>query len=112
MLRKKISERAVEFILTRQHYDLKHLTLKKVAKNIGVNRLLLYLNFVKDLRTTLPNYILRQKIHEAFFILTKDKLKSIDELSGELGFLTVDEFCLEFEKYYAIDPERFKQFSN
>lgn len=112
MLRKKISERAVEFILTRQYNDLKNLTLKKVAKNIGVNRLLLYLNFIVDLRTTLPNYILKHKIHEAFFILTKDELKSVNELSGELGFLTVEDFCFEFEKYYAIDPEKFKQLGN
>ena len=112
MLRKKISERAVEFILTRQYNDLKHLTSKKVAKNIGVNRLFLYLNFIKDLKTTLPNYIMKQKIHEAFFILTRDKLKSVNELSGELGFLNVDDFCFEFEKYYAIDPEGFKKLRN
>jgi len=112
MLRKKISERAVEFILTRQNDDLKHLTLQKVAQHIGVNRLLLHFNFIIDLKTTLPNYILRQKMHEAFFILVKDKEKSIDELAKELGFFSVEDFCVEFEKYFAIDPGKFQMLSN
>jgi AraC-like DNA-binding protein len=112
MFRKKISERAVEFILTRQNKELKHLTSQKVAQNIGVNSVLLYLKFIIDLKITLPVYISRQKMHEAFCVLTEDKKKSINELSGELGFATIEDFCVEFETYYAISPDRFKSIRN
>ena len=38
--------------------------------------------------------------------------KSIEELSRELGFLKVEDFDVEFEKYYAIKPVKFRKIKN
>lgn len=112
MRRKKVSDLAVEYILTRNLEDLKELTIEKIAKAIGVNRLYLSLIFMIDQRITIPGFIMREKLHEAFFIIEKDKKKSIEELSKELGFLKVEDFDVEFEKYYAIKPVRFREIRN
>ena len=92
MKKKKVSEKAAEFILTRNLDDLKELTVEKVAKTIGVNRFSLTLKFIIDQGITIPNFIMREKLHEAYFILEEDEKKSIDELSKELGFLKVEDF--------------------
>jgi AraC-like DNA-binding protein len=108
----KVSELAVEYILTRNFVDLKELTVEKIAKAIGVNRFHLSLKFMIDQRITVPNFIMRVKLHEAFFIIEKDKKKSIEELSKELGFLKVEDFDVEFEKYYGVKAVRLRKIKN
>lgn len=108
MRRKNVTELAVEFILTRSLKDLGKLTAEKVARSISVNKFNLYLYFFINQRMTLPNFILKEKLNGAFFILENDKEKSIEELSKDLGFLDVQDFNFEFEKYYAIAPEKFR----
>lgn len=105
---KKITELAIEFILTRNIKDLGELTTEKVARSISVNSFYLYLNFLIYQRVTLPNFLLKEKLKEAFFTLEKDKEKSIEELSKDLGFFEVQDFNSEFEKYFAIAPEKFR----
>ena len=108
MREKKVTELAVEFILSRNIKDLGKLTTEKVARSISVNSFYLYLNFLIYQRITLPNFILKEKLKEAFFTLEKDKEVSIEELSKDLGFLEVQDFNLEFEKYFAIVPGKFR----
>lgn len=108
MIKKKVSECAVEYILTRDLDDLKELTVEKIAKNIGINKLYLSLMFIIDQRITIPGFIVREKLHEAYFILEGCKKKKVVELSKELGFQDTEEFNMEFEKYFAIKPEEFK----
>lgn len=108
MRNKKVTELAVEFILSRNIKDLGELTTEKVARNISVNSFYLYLSFLVYQKITLPNYILREKLNEAFFTLENDKEKSIEELSEDLGFLDVQDFNFEFKKYFAIAPKEFR----
>ena len=108
MLKKNISDRAVEFILTRRIEELKNLTVEKIAQRIGVNRFYLSLSFLIGRKISLPNFILREKMHEAFFILEKDQRIPLDELSRKLGFMRFEDFNMEFEKYFAISPGRFR----
>lgn len=108
MRKKKIVERAVEFILSRDIEELARLTEEKVAKNIGVNSTYLSRSFKDDRKMAIVNFIQREKIYRAYFILSKDYVKSINELSGELGFLKVEDFDNEFENFFAIKPKAFK----
>jgi AraC-like DNA-binding protein len=108
MKKKTISERAVEYILTRNLADLKGLTAEKIAESICVNRFYLSLIFMIDRKITITGFIKREKLHEAYFILEEDSKKSIDELSKELGFLKVEDFDVEFEKYFAVNPGKLK----
>ena len=106
--KKKVTEKVVEFILTRKREELKNLTLQKIAQNVGVNIFYLFFRFIIDQRITIPDFILREKMHEAYFILGEDEKKSITELSRELGFLKVEDFDVEFQKCFAINPEKFR----
>lgn len=108
MPKKNISDMAVEFILTRRIEELKSLTVEEIARNIGVNRLFLSLSFFVGRKISLSNFILREKMHEAFFILEKDHRIPLDELSRKLGFIRCEDFNMEFEKYFAISPGKFR----
>jgi AraC-like DNA-binding protein len=108
MKKKRISERAVDFILSRENEDLKHLTEQKVAQGIGANRSYLSRSFKIDQNITLAKFVKREKIHRALFILDKEHEKSIIDLSIELGFMNIKDFILEFKNQVAIEPEKYR----
>lgn len=105
----EISEQAIVFILTRNNEELKNLTDVEIAKNIGVKSSFLADKFKKDQKISLTDFILREKLYRAYFILRKNDEKPIDELSRELGFSNVEDFDSEFEKFFAIGAKGYKE---
>jgi len=108
MRRKKIPERAVDFILSRKDEDLKGIKVHEVARKIKANRSYLSRAFKKEQRLSITGFISREKVYRALFILDKDQQKPIEELSQELGFPHIEDFILEFKKHIAIDPVRYR----
>ncbi len=76
---------------------------------IGANRSYLSRSFKLDQNISLSDFISREKIYRAIFILDKNHEMSIQELAEELGFLRVEDFAREFENQFAIEPEKYKQ---
>lgn len=109
MKKKKLSERAVDFILSLETEELKNLTELKVAKRIGANRSYLSHSFKSNQNISLSEFVKREKIHRALFVLENDYEKSIDELSNELGFLRVRDFIMEFKNLVAIEPDKYRE---
>ncbi len=112
MKKNKISDRAVDYILTRRNEELKDLTEVKVASGIGANRSYLARCFKTDRNISLSRFVRREKIHRALFILEKDHRKCIEELAKELGFIKVDDFVREFKNQVAIEPSKYRDLRN
>jgi len=105
----KLSDRAVEFILTRQLGELANLTEVKISESLGVGRRYLSRKFKATQRMTLNRFILREKMHRATSILEDEHEISMKRLSAELGFPGIDHFVMEFENYLAIDPGKYRK---
>lgn len=108
----KLSERAVEFILTRSLNELARLTETQVSEKLGANKAFLCQIFKSVQNISLKGFILREKLHRATFILEKVPGISIEELSVKLGFQRTEHFIKEFENYLAIKPGRYKELKN
>ncbi len=108
MKKRKISERAVEYILTCSLDELKNLSVEKIARNLQVNRSYLSRSFKIDQQMSLSDFILREKIHRAVFILDRNHEQSVQELSDTLGFYREEDFVVEFKNYIAVDPGRYR----
>jgi len=104
----KVYERAIELILSCPDKDLKKLRVVNIAQAIAANRSYLSRCFKKALGMSVTEFVRREKIHRAVFILDKDHDKTIEILASELGFHHVDDFIAEFEKRLAIHPERYR----
>lgn len=102
-------DKAVEFILTRNINELATLTEKKIAENLKVKPSYLQESFKTEQNIALERFITREKIHRAVFILEKNQLLSVEEISGKLGFPRSDDFITEFREYLAIDPHKYKE---
>ena len=108
MEKKNISSQAVDYILTRKNEELRNLDAENVAKGIGSNRSYLTQNFNVDQKISLTDFILREKIYRAVFILEKNHNISIKELSNNLGFREVKDFVREFRSIIAIEPDKYR----
>ena len=102
------SDRAVEYILTRDIESLSRLTEEKIAEVLEISPAYLLKKFKIDQQIPLSRFIMREKIHRAVFILEKNHTVPIAELSEKLGFYHIDDFVREFESYLAIEPGRYR----
>jgi len=112
MKKMKVSDRAVEYILTRRVEDLGRLTGMKIATAVGVSQPYLSRKFKNDHKITLDEFITREKIHTAIFMLEKNREKPIEELATQLGFMKTDQFVNAFKSYVAIEPQKYRQLRN
>ncbi len=109
MKKKKVSDRAVEYILTRKIEDLGGLTGVEIAAAVGVKPSYLSRKFKSDQKIALDDFITREKIHTALYMLEENREMSIEELAGKLGYMELDSFITVFKNYIAVEPERYKE---
>ena len=109
MKKKKVSDRAVEYILTRKLEDLGALTGLKIAVAVGVKLSYLSRKFKTDQQIALEDFITREKIHTAIYMLEENREMSIEELAGKLGYMEPGSFIEVFKNYIAVEPERYKE---
>lgn len=104
-----ISERAVEYILSRAFDELKQLTDSTIAEALGVSTAYLCRKFRKDREIKLNDFIVREKIYTAIHILERDTVISIDHLARQLGFWETNSFVHAFKDYIAVEPQRYRE---
>ena len=105
----RLAEQAAAYILSLNDETIRTLTAADVAAKVNMN--LIFLSFIFKIaqKISIANFILREKLHRAFFILDKNRDISILELAKILGFAEAEIFEAEFEKYYAIKPILFQE---
>lgn len=108
MMTQEISMRVAEFILTRNMEELANLKEIQIAESIGVDSFDCSYCFKTEKQMAISEYILREKIYRAYFILRKDAEISVEKLSNDLGFEKVEDFNFEFERYFAISPKNYQ----
>lgn len=104
-----LSSQAIEYILTREVEQLGKLTVLEIADFIGVSTHQLTRQFQSSPPMTLDEFIIREKIHSAVFILDKNKNEYIEILADRLGFQDVETFVRAFENYMHIHPQRYRE---
>ena len=103
-----VADRAVEYILSRKLEELGSLTEEEIAQEVGVSLPYLLRNFKKNQNISLKNFITREKIHTAIFLLEKQKDLTIEDLAGKLGFPKINQFYDAFCGFIAVDPLTYK----
>jgi AraC-like DNA-binding protein len=104
-----LSERAVDFILSRNIDELAHLTEVGISEVLGANQAVLRRLFRASRRISLARFILREKLHRAVLVMDREPGISVEMLSNKLGFQNSENFSRAFEDYLAIKPTRYKQ---
>lgn len=107
MRRNHICEKVVEFILTRRDRDLAVLSKNNIARFFGVEDASLAREFMAGQNMTLDQFILRERLYRAFFLIEKKHRLSGSRLARELGFNSPGIFRREFKNLFLISPDKY-----
>ncbi len=102
-----LGERVVACILGRKTEELPGLTGAGIAGYFGVDEPYLATTFEREQHISLAQYILREKIYRALFIIEKNHKITDSELAARLGFTEYAVFDREFRKFFLIEPAKY-----
>jgi len=106
---RSISEQIVQYILTISHDDFSSLTVSKLSYRFEIERCKLSRSFKDETGMTLEDFIRREKMFRAAFMLVANRDISVKEVSRKIGYCTCDYFIRVFREFYGIGPGRFKE---
>ena len=106
-----ISDRVVEYVLTRQVDTLGSLTVENIATSLNLNRSHLSRTFKTEKKFTIEEFIFKIKILRAASLLQARSDLTIKEIAKKLGFCRCDYFIRIFKRYFGTTPARYRDFS-
>lgn len=109
MKKRRISDRAAEFVVSLTDKELAAIKVDTIASNLGVNSSYLSRKFRSDKKMTLNEFITGEKMHRSANWLSQKKKISIVSLAEKTGYSRADYFVILFKKQFGIHPKRFGQ---
>jgi AraC-like DNA-binding protein len=100
---------AIEVILSRKLDELGTLTTAGIAGELKVSPSYLARRFKRDRNFSLKEYLLREKMLRAAFLMTNEPMLTIKEIARKVGFLDVGYFSQTFKKYMGISPGKYRE---
>jgi two-component system response regulator YesN len=107
--KKNLSDKVVEYILTRETEELEMLSVGSIAGNFGITRYKLLRSFKKDKKITLEKYLCRQRIIKAVLLLKTNESLTVKEIGEKVGYYSYNYFIRIFKRYIGISPGRFRE---
>jgi two-component system response regulator YesN len=109
MKKRKLSDRAAEFIVALKDNELADLKVDALATHLGVNPSYLSRKFKSDKEMSLNEFITGEKMHRSAILLSKNKKVPIVSLAKQTGFARADYFVILFKNYFGIHPKKYGQ---
>ncbi|UCH95561.1 MAG: helix-turn-helix domain-containing protein [Candidatus Aminicenantes bacterium] len=109
MKKRKLSDRAAEFVVSLNDEELAALKVDFLASNLGVNPSYLSRKFKSDKEMSLNEFITGEKMRRSAILLTKAKKVPIVTLAKITGFARADYFVILFRDYFGIHPKKYGQ---
>jgi AraC-like DNA-binding protein len=107
-----LSDRVVEYVLTRTTDELAVLTVENIAYHLKVNRSHLSRTFSAEKDFTIEEFIFKIKIIRAAHLLKDDHEMTIKEISRRMGFCRCDYFIRIFKRYFGTTPAKYRELIN
>ena len=103
-----ISDRVVEFVLTREVRELENLTVGAIARKFNMNRCYVSQRFKYDKKFSLHDYILMVKILRSLSLLEAKEEITVEDLAKKMGFASSDYFTRVFKRIIGTTPGKYK----
>jgi two-component system response regulator YesN len=104
-----VSDRVVEYVLTRKVDELATLTVESIASNLKINRSHLSRTFKMEKKFTIEEFVFKIKIIRAASILKENNQMTIKEIARMLGFSRCDYFIRIFRLYFGTTPAKYRE---
>ena len=110
MVAKNISNQVIRHVLTATDQKFADLSVGTLAYSFKIDRFKLLRQFKRQTDMTLEDFLLREKMARAAFLLKAYVDIPVKEVSERIGFCTCDYFIRKFKSFYGLPPGRYREF--
>lgn len=104
-----LSNRVVEYVLTRKLDELAVLTVESSANHLNINRSHLSRTFKNEKGFTIEEFIFKIKIGWAATLLRENDKLTVKEIAKKMGFCRCDYFIRIFKLYFGTTPAKYRE---
>jgi AraC-like DNA-binding protein len=105
-----IYNRVVEHVMSITDEQFAGLSVARLAGSLQIDRFKLSRQFKSQSAMTLEEFLFKEKMSRAAFLLKTFEDITVKEVSRRIGFCTCDYFIRKFKQYYGVAPGRYKEF--
>ncbi len=103
-------DRVVEHVMSVTDDEFANLSVAVLAYSLKINRFKLTRQFKSQCDMTVEEFLFKEKMTRAAFLLKAFEDITVKEVSRRIGFCTCDYFIRKFKQYYGVAPGRYKEF--
>lgn len=105
-----VSNQVARHVMSVTDKEFTGLSVAILAHSFKIHRSKLSRQFKRQTGMTLENFLFKEKMGRAAFLLLTHGDITVKEVSARVGFCTSDYFIRKFREYYGIVPGRYKAF--
>lgn len=105
-----VSDEVIKYVLTLTDDEFAGLSVGTLAYSFKIDRFKLLRQFKHQTDMTLEDFLLKEKMARAAFLLKAYVDVTVKEVSERIGFCTCDYFIRKFRSFYGIPPGRYREF--
>jgi AraC-like DNA-binding protein len=108
MKTKNVSDRVIRYVMTVNDKEFAALTVGTLACSFQIDRYKLLRQFKRQTDMTLEDFLNKEKMARAAFLLKTYREITVKEVSERIGFCTCDYFIRKFRAFYGLAPGRYR----
>lgn len=108
--KKEIFNQVQQHVLTVSDQELAGLSVSILAYKFNIDRFKLSRQCKRQTGMTLENFLFKEKMTRAAFLLTGHNRITVKEVSEKVGYCTSDYFIRKFKKFHGMAPGKYKYF--
>jgi len=105
-----VYDRVLEHVMSVTDEQFASLSVAVLANSLKIDRFKLSRQFKSQSTMTLEEFLFKEKMARAAFLLKTFEDITVKEVSRRIGFCTCDYFIRRFKQYYGVAPGMFKKF--
>jgi AraC-like DNA-binding protein len=106
---KNIFDQVLRYVMTVADEEFAAISVGTLAHLFNVERSKLTRQFKRQTGLTLEDFLFKEKMARAAFLLKAHGDITVKEVSKKIGFCTSDYFIRRFREYYGIVPGRYRE---
>ena len=110
MEKQKVSDRVLKHVMTVTDREFADLSVSVLANLFHIERCKLSRLFKRQTDITLEDFLFKEKMTRAAFLLKSHGDITVKEVAERIGFCTCDYFIRKFRKHFGVVPGRYRSF--
>lgn len=107
-MEQNVYDRVVGYVMSLRDREFANLNVAALAYSFKIDRFKLLRQFKSQAQMTLEEFLFKEKMSRASFLLIAAAGITVKEVSERIGYCTSDYFIRKFRQFYGVAPGKYK----